>query len=111
MTVIDALEDLMVAEQKMIRDGRLQDLGRIAPLKAELLGRLSDAGQYTPDDLGRLRDIAQVNAGLLEAAGNGLKSALRQIEDVKQAAIPATYTSDGGRTALGCQSSKLHQKV
>ena len=111
MSVIDALEDLMLAEQTLIRDGRLQDLGRVASLKTELMEKLGEAGQYAPDDLKRLHEIAEINASLLQAAGNGLKSALRQIEDVKQAASPATYTRDGRRASLARQTSQLQQRV
>ena len=111
MSVLDALEDLLLAEQRLIRNGNLSDLERTAALKDRLLEGLGSAGQYPAEDLRRLREIAEVNARLLEAAGRGLKSALRQIEDLKQAAMPSTYTREGTRRALGSQSSQLQQKL
>jgi hypothetical protein len=111
MSLIDALEDLLLAEQRLIRDGRLHELERTSVLKEQLATKLAGAAQHPEDELRRLRDIASVNAQLLEAAGRGLKSALRQIEDIRQAATPATYTRDGARRALSHRTSRLEQKL
>ena len=48
---------------------------------------------------------------LLDAAGRGIKSALRQIEDIRQAGMPTTYTREGTRRRLGPQASNLHHRL
>jgi len=98
--VIDAFEDLLERERKLLLAGSLDGLARIAAHKEDLAARLKKVGRSPA--LERLKTKAERNARLLESAGAGIRSVLRRIEAVREGPEPlSTYSASGRKTDLG----------
>lgn len=98
--VVDAFEDLLERERRLLLAGSLDGLARIAAHKEELAARLKTVGR--PSGLERLRAKAERNARLLDSAGAGIRSVLRRIESVREGPAPlSTYSASGHKTDLG----------
>jgi flagellar biosynthesis/type III secretory pathway chaperone len=93
---IDAFEDLLDRERRMILSGRVADLARLAEDKARILrdlGGLRDAGR-----LDRVAGLCRHNHDLLEAAAQGIRDVRDRLSDIRATAgTLATYSSDGKR--------------
>lgn len=106
----EALEDLLDRERSLLLTGSLDGLGRIAAEKESLLSRL---GSDLPSEvLPRIREKAQRNARLLEAAGAGVRSVTRRIADLRAGPKPlSTYSPDGRKEDLGAARSKVERRA
>ncbi len=101
----DQLVDLLERERKAITTGNFEMLGRLAPEKDRLLRAVGAAGNT--GDLVHLRERADRNQELLQAAARGLLSVrerLKQLRTIRQDV--KTYDSTGRRgAALAVKSS------
>lgn len=104
-SAVDALEDLLDHERRMILAGKLADVALNAHKKELLLTRLAVTdGSETLD---RVRRKAQRNQALLEAAARGLKAARDRLEAL--VAVPPqtrTYGADGKARDLAGPAAK-----
>ena len=92
----DALGDLFDLERDLILKGRIADLPRISQDKTSLMEDLRQHGSGGLEDLiGR----AQRNQLLLDAAAQGLRSAINRVHEIRRnAGKLETYSADGSRT-------------
>ena len=100
MNVWDDLERVLTDERQLLLDGRIGDLPGLAERKVALLSGLGPDPSGAPP---RIVEMAEANGRLLEAAGRGLKSALRRIEEAKGAGTTRTYDGRGRVQALSGQ--------
>lgn len=97
MTGWAEMERLLEEERALLLAGRIADLPGLAERKLSVLSGLGGGGG--PPD--RVREMAVNNAGLLEAAGRGIRTALRQIEEARGARETKTYDAHGRINRLG----------
>ena len=84
------MEHLLSEERTLLFEGRLKELPALAERKVSLLASLPH--KSIPRDILRL---ATENAGLLEAAGRGIRAALDRIEATRTALDTRTYDAHG----------------
>jgi len=105
-----ALLDLLDRERRMILDGDLNDLNRIAIEKERLSKGLS--GLSDPRIMVDLRAASHRNAALLDAAAAGIRDAIARVREIRtQAGRLSTYTQAGQRQAHVTASSKLERRA
>ena len=80
-----------------------------AERKIALFERL-EQGDGDAGTLTRLKDCAERNSALLEAAQRGLGAALTQIGTARAAATPQTYGPEGQRDALGPGARRIEKR-
>jgi len=98
---IEALDDLLDHERRMILSGKIDGLLKLAPEKERLLTRLP-AAVPDPVTLERLRAKVTRNQHLLTAAAHGIKAARHRLEAVQAREVNLrTYQRDGASTDLG----------
>lgn len=108
--IADELEDLLDREKALLMAGAVRDLPRLADQKVRLLTRLSAAtGQH---GLARIRDKAQRNARLLEAAGRGIQSVTERIASLRAGPQPfSTYSADGAKATFGGKGGTMERRA
>ncbi len=111
MSVINEMLDLLEVERNIILSGELLDLERILDTKNKLIGHIMSSKSVSVSQLENLAAVGQRNTALLEAAGRGLKSAIRQVEDAKSLRDHTTYAHDGQRQALARRTATLKQNL
>jgi flagellar biosynthesis/type III secretory pathway chaperone len=105
------LERLLEDERKLLRAGRLAELPAFERRKSRLIAELAGAN-LPKGDIEHLRRAATRNAGLLEAAAEGIRSVLDRVR-VREAAADAieTYTANGSRVRLGGRRPRHERKA
>ena len=95
MTGWAEMEDLLSEERALLFEGRIDELPALAERKVALLSRMPP--RRVPLEI---RDLAITNAGLLEAAGRGIRSVLQRIETARRSQEIKTYDARGRVTQL-----------
>lgn len=110
MTIADELEDLLAREHGLILAGRLETLSRIEVQKSELIRSFSKSFLDQNQAI-RIREAASRNGRLLESVSNGIKAAIRTIEDARSVGDQTTYGPSGQRQKIHRSGERLHQKI
>lgn len=92
-----ALEELLDAAHDALLAGDLAALDRIGDGIEALAHSLAESDSATAR---RLRDKAERNARLLEAAARGVKAALGRLTEIAAGPTLTTYDSHGRRAAV-----------
>ena len=90
MTKWAELEDLLTEERTLLLKGCIDDLPRVAKEKVRLLEKMPP--REVPH---RVRELAQSNATLLDAAGRGIRSVIDRLETARGAHDTRTYDEKG----------------
>ena len=105
----DAVKEFLTRERSAIRNGDYSSLPDMIEEKARLFVRLSEE-QCDEKTLASLKEMAEHNGALLEAAQRGLGAALGQIGAARSAASPQTYGPKGERDRLGPGAKKVEKR-
>ena len=110
MTDWDEMEKVLTEERALLLEGRIGDLPGVAERKVAVLAEIERAGRpaEAPE---RLHQLALENAGLLEAAGRGIRSAIQRIEDARGARETRTYDARGRVSRLTETSGRHGTRV
>jgi hypothetical protein len=109
--LLDAFDDLLEHERRLLAAGDLHGLARLAELKPSLLARVAGAAPDAPA-LERLRGGLERNAALLRAAGQGVRDALDRMRSLLGPAPPlSTYDGQGRRNQLAQGSPSVSRNV
>ena len=109
--MIEELEDLLHKEKQALRSGNIGELFSIAASKEMLLEKLTHA-QCDESSLQSLRQRLEHNASLANAAGRGLRDALKRLTALREASGPMTsYSRDGSGKLIGAPTPKWERKA
>lgn len=98
---VEALDDLLEHERRMILSGKIDALLKLAPEKERLLTRLPGAVR-DPTTLEHLRAKVTRNQNLLTAAAHGIKAVRHRLDAAQARNVNLrTYRRDGVPTDLG----------
>jgi len=98
--VIGQMEDLLDRERAAVLDGDLEVLRRLVARKERLTSALSKAAPEAAA-VARLRDKADRNRVLLEAAGRGIRAAGARLQALRRGPGDfQTYDRSGQRTGM-----------
>jgi hypothetical protein len=107
---VDAFEDLLDRERRMILSGRVADLARLADDKARILRDLG--GLRDPARLDRLAGLGRRNQALLAAAAQGIRDVRHRLSDIRATAgTLATYSSDGQRQTTATAKTSFERRA
>lgn len=107
----DRFEDLLERERAAILEGNFDFLKRAVAEKERLASALGAAGENV-SRLRRLREKAEGNRLLLEAAGRGIRAAAERLAGLHGPAPSlSTYDSSGRRQTLETTSGKLESRA
>jgi len=110
LNTLDALEDLLERERRLILTGDLDPLARLAPEKSRLLERMARAGG-TAQAFERLRRKTERNQDLLLAAARGIRSAAARLTSPNPVQAPLrTYDRSGQAQTLSQSRSSLEKR-
>lgn len=110
LSVLDALEDLLERERRMILSGSIDDLARLTPEKTRLLSRMAGAAG-TAQTFDRVRQKADRNQELLAAVARGVKSVARKLEAMQGVREPLkTYDRTGQARDLSGRTSSFEKR-
>ena len=90
MTKWAEMEDLLTEERTLLLNGCIDDLPGVATKKVRLLEKMPP--REVPHGV---RELAQSNAALLEAAGRGIRSVIDRLETARGAQDTRTYDEKG----------------
>lgn len=107
------LRDLLDREQAALLAGRLDELARLVPEKERIAAHLfGDATPMDADALTGLRQIAERNARLLEAARRGIEAARERIDQIRNGGPQMqTYDRRGRRSSLSGAPSRVKRRA
>lgn len=110
-SAVDRLERILETERACLLAGDIGRLDSLAADRERLLGTLRDESPDR-DTLERLRQLAERNASLARAAGEGIRDAVRRLEAIRKAAGPiGSYGADGSRSAIGPARPNFEHKA
>ncbi len=111
VNVLDALEDLLERERRVILTGNLDLLARLAPEKSRLMSRMAIASGPA-QTFDRVRRKADRNQELLVAAASGIKSVARRLQALQESREPLrTYDSTGQTLDLSNRLSSFEKRT
>jgi hypothetical protein len=107
-----ALSQLLSEERACLLSGDLAALPRLIAAKERLLSRVEAAPAPPTAVLARLRDAAERNQGLLDAALRGVQAARARLETVRNGG-PAlnTYDASGRGATLGDRGPSVERRA
>jgi hypothetical protein len=108
--LIDAIEDLLIAEKAALLSGDLADLSRLIARKERLVTQIEN-GTIASCDLTRLATLSEGNAVLLRAVMQAIKDTKALL--IKGPASPEThaYSASGQRESLQAGTTTLAHKA
>ena len=111
--IIDDAMQLMSEEREALTAGQLDRIGEIVKRKEHMVQEISRIrNQLGPDELARLRNAADRNERLFDAAVTGIKTVQKRIEHLKSEGTDLkTYAADGERAALAPRQTKLERRT
>ncbi|MEO0915583.1 MAG: hypothetical protein AAFY31_01145 [Pseudomonadota bacterium] len=112
MKLVAELEAVLDAEQEVLLRGELGHLQSIYDRKLRLTERLASEKPDLPaEQYQTLKQRAEQNEALLQAAQRGLKAAISQISQASKATEQTTYSRSGERQSMSKSQSTLVQKL
>lgn len=107
-----ALAQLLAEERACLLSGDLAALPRLIAAKERLLGLVGSAAAPSAAVLARLRDAAERNQGLLDAALRGVQAARTRLETMRSGG-PAlnTYDASGRAATLGDRGPSVERRA
>ena len=107
---MDEIEILMDDIHAAIVSGKTKEIPEIGARLENALAHLQK--QPTADNLTRLRNKAARNQVLLAAAGQGIRAAMRRIEEVRQAQLGSEfYDVTGQRHIIAPNKDQLSRRL
>lgn len=112
MNILTELEDILAREQELLLNGNFSDLQSLVDRKTMLSEWLArKKPDLSKEQFERLNMRAQQNEALLQASRRGLKAAMEQLRQTRQAAEQTTYSKSGKRQTLSRVPSSITQKI
>lgn len=111
---MNSAEDIVAfldEEYRVLTDGRLSEIPGLITRKEALHDALSVSPVTKRDQLEKIAQMAERNAGLIEAARQGIFSAISEISDIRQGLNQTTYSQNGKRQPLSTTPHKVERKV
>ncbi|MBM9596112.1 flagellar protein FlgN [Roseitranquillus sediminis] len=109
--VVERVAALLEEERAAVLAADFDAMSAIAGRKEPLFVELREA-HPTEACLGRLRRMAEENAGLLAASARGIRSVTRRIAEIRSANGPLrTYSQDGRAQTAGVTSRSLERRA
>lgn len=110
-TALEELENYLDTEREVIRAARLSELQTLEKTREVVLAQMEDL----PNDTLRLQHVrkkARRNGELLQAAANGIRSAIRRIQELRRASGPiSSYSAEGEPCSIGTNNCTIERKA
>ncbi|WP_298563337.1 hypothetical protein [uncultured Aliiroseovarius sp.] len=111
MHKVNALRTLLEDERQMILNGDFRDLPALTKAKEDALSQLGESSA-TQKQLAELQTIAARNQSLLTAAANGIRSARKRLEAIRDRDQGIkTYTRTGASRILSRKPSSFEKRA
>ena len=106
----DALRKVLLRERRILRSGKIGDLGDLMEEKTRCLARAAEIRD--PETLRSLQRLAERNQALLAAAAGGLRAAASRLAQLREGlGSLSTYAEDGDRKGPPAPSSRLERRA
>ena len=110
MTIGTRLEELLDQERRVLLNGDLSKLKKLADTKVGISEELLENPLKIPrEQLQRIAEKSNDNEALLHAAQRGIKAAITHVREAAEGSFQS-YSKEGQRTPLS-RSNKVQQKI